>query len=233
MKPPYADRADAGRTLAAALPESLAAEARRGDVIVLALPRGGVPVAAEVARALEAPLDVFLVRKLGVPGQEELAMGAIASGGVRVMNEDVLRLLPLRPDDIERVARSELAELERRARLYRGDAPEPELAGKTVIVVDDGLATGASMRAAVRALRARQPARVVVAVPVGSAEACETLAAEVDTVVCPLIPPFFEAVGLWYRDFEQTTDAEVSALLAQARARSRGAPGDTSPSTPS
>jgi predicted phosphoribosyltransferase len=201
----FRDRRDAGRQLAAELDEY----AGRPDVLVLALPRGGVPVGFEVARALRSPLDVFLVRKLGVPGHEELAMGAIASGGVRVLNESVLRMVPVAPERVDAVARREQAELERRERSYRGDQTPPEVRGRTVILVDDGLATGASMRAAAAALRRMGPARLVVAVPVAARETCHELRADVDDLVCALTPEPFYAVGLWYDDFAQTTDAEV------------------------
>lgn len=211
---PYRDRAEAGRYLA----EKLVGYADHPDVLVLALPRGGVPVAYEVARALHAPLDAFLVRKLGVPGHEELAMGAIASGGMRLLNESVVRALRISPKDIEQVAKVEQAELERREREYRDDRPPPDLRGKTVIVIDDGLATGASMRAAVVALRRQRPARLVVAVPVAAAATCEEFRSEVDEVVCASTPEPFHAVGLWYEDFSQTTDDEVRDLLERAHA---------------
>jgi putative phosphoribosyl transferase len=211
----YHDRSDAGRALA----RRLARYANRPDVLVLALPRGGVPVAYEVARALNAPLDVFLVRKLGVPGQEELAMGAIATGGVRVLNEDVVRLLQIPDEVIDSVAETQWRELERRERAYRDDRPLPDVRGRTVILIDDGLATGSSMRAAVAALRQQGPARIVVAVPVASASACEDFRAEVDEVICGQTPEPFYAVGSWYEDFTQTTDAEVHALLEQAAQR--------------
>jgi len=210
---PYRDRAEAGRYLA----EKLADYADRPDVLVLALPRGGVPVAFEVARALNAPLDVFMVRKLGVPGHEELAMGAIASGGMRLLNESVVRALRIKPEVIEQVAKTEQAELERREREYRHDRPQPELRDKTVIVIDDGLATGASMRAAVVALRRRRPARLIVAVPVAAAATCAEFRYEVDEVVCAATPEPFHAVGLWYEDFSQTTDVEVRDLLERAQ----------------
>lgn len=208
----YADRQDAGRALAA----HLGAYANRPDVLVLALPRGGVPVAFEVAAALAAPLDVFLVRKLGVPGQEELAMGAIASGGVRVLVESVIHQLAIPPSAVEAATERESRELERRIRDYRGDRPKPEVAGRTVILVDDGIATGASIRAAIVALRAMRPARLVVAVPVAAPETCAALAPLVDDIVCALTPEHFIAVGLWYEDFSPTTDKEVRALLAEA-----------------
>jgi predicted phosphoribosyltransferase len=208
----FHDRADAGRALA----RRLARYANRPNVLVLALPRGGVPVAYEVARALHAPLDVFLVRKLGVPGQEELAMGAIATGGVRVINEDVVNLLQIPDEVIDSVAEAQWRELERRERAYRDDRPLPDVRGRTVILIDDGLATGSSMRAAVAALRQQRPARIVVAVPVASASTCDDFRAEVDEVVCAQTPEPFYAVGSWYEDFTQTSDDEVHALLEQA-----------------
>ena len=183
------------------------------DCIVLALPRGGVPVGYEVARALEAPLDVFIVRKLGVPGHEELAMGAIASGGVRIINRDVLGWLPVSQKAIEAVATREQQELERRERDYRGSRAPLDVHGKTVIVVDDGLATGSTMRAAVAALQKMGPRAIVVAVPVAAAQTCNDLRAEGIDVVCLRTPEPFEAVGLWYDDFSQTTDEEVHELL--------------------
>ncbi len=205
----YRDRAEAGRVLAGRLTDY----AGREDVLVLALPRGGVPVAFEVARALEAPLDVFLVRKLGVPGREELAMGAIATAGVRLINQEVVRHLRIPDRVIDQVAAVERAELERREREYRGDRPPPEVAGRTLILVDDGLATGASMRAAVVALRRRHPARIVVAVPIASPVTCEEFGDLVEEVVCAQTPEPFLAVGHWYEDFSQTSDAEVRELL--------------------
>jgi predicted phosphoribosyltransferase len=208
----FRDRTDAGRQLAA----RLEGYAHRPDVLVLALPRGGVPVGYEVARALQAPLDVFLVRKLGVPGHEELAMGAIATGGVRVLNEDVVRALRIPDEVIDEVAAEQQQELERRQRAYRGDRPATAVRGRTVLLVDDGLATGSTMRAAVAALRQRHPARIVVAVPVGSPETCAELGEEADEAVCARTPEPFHAVGLWYHDFSQTTDEEVRDLLAQA-----------------
>jgi predicted phosphoribosyltransferase len=209
----FADRRDAGRRLA----QALAAYASRDDVLVLALPRGGVPVAYEVARELDAPLDVFLVRKLGTPGQPELAMGAIASGGVVVVNPDVLHALQLPQTTIDAAARREEVELERREKAYRGDRPRPPLADRTVILIDDGLATGSSMRAAVRAVRVQDPRRIVVAVPVGAPSTCDELQREADEVFCLYAPPGFAAVGNWYDDFSQTEDAEVQELLARAR----------------
>ncbi|MFL6208731.1 MAG: phosphoribosyltransferase [Pyrinomonadaceae bacterium] len=208
----YRDRTEAGRRLAA----ELTAYADRPDVLVLALPRGGVPVAYEVAQALRAPLDIFLVRKLGVPGHEELAMGAIATGGVRVLNEDVFRYLDIPGEVIDAVAAAELRELERREQLYRGDKPAPDVKGKTVILVDDGLATGSTMRAAAAALRQQQPARIVVAVPVSAVQTCDEYRMGVDEIVCAVTPEPFHAVGMWYADFSQTTDEEVRALLARA-----------------
>jgi len=210
----FADRADAGRRLA----ERLRDYAGRENVVVLGLPRGGVPVAAEVARALEAPLDVFLVRKLGVPGREELAFGAIASGGARVLNPDVVGSLGIDERTIEEVSARERAELERRAEAYRGTAAPPDLRDRTVILVDDGLATGASMRAAVEAVRGLGPERVVVAVPAAARQTCAELERTVDEVVCLLTPEPFFAVGMWYRDFSETTDEQVRAALARARA---------------
>jgi len=194
--------------------------AGRSGVLVLALPRGGLPVAFEVARALRSPLGVFLVRKLGVPGHEELAMGAIATGGVCVVNEAVVRELGIGGEAFEEVAARERTELERRERAYLGDVPAPEARGRTVILVDDGLATGSTMRAAAEAVRRQEPERVVVAVPVASRETCEELRAEVDEVVCAETPEPFRGVGRWYEDFSQTTDEEVRELLAKARQES-------------
>jgi putative phosphoribosyl transferase len=183
---------------------------------VLALPRGGVPVAFEVAQALNAPLDVLVVRKLGVPGQKELAMGAIASNGVQVLNEDIVRSLRISEAAINRVMAKEQQELERREYLYRGDRPTPKLHGRTVILVDDGFATGATMRAAVVALQQHKPAKVIVAVPVAASETCKDFEAKVDEVVCLATPSPFYSVGLWYEDFPQTTDEEVRDLLQKA-----------------
>ena len=205
----FRNRAEAGRALAA----QLVGYAGRDDVLVLGLPRGGVPVAAEVARALGAPLDVFLVRKLGVPGREELAFGAIASGGARVLNRDVVATLGIDAEAVEEVVARERTELERRAAAYRGTAEPPDVRGRVVILVDDGLATGASMRAAVEAVRGLGPARVVVAVPVAAPQTCEELAPAVDEIVCLLTPEPFFAVGMWYADFSETTDDQVRALL--------------------
>jgi predicted phosphoribosyltransferase len=211
MKPQrFRNRTDAGRRLA----EKLAAYANWPDVLVLALPRGGVPVGYEVARALGPQLDVFLVRKLGVPGYEELAMGAVASGGVRVLNDEIVRGLGISEDEIDAAVARELQELGRRERLYRRSRPTPNVAGRTVILVDDGLATGATMRAAVAALRQQHPARIVVAVPTASPDTCEALKAEADDVICAMTPQPFFAGGYWYEDFTQTTDNEVRELLA-------------------
>lgn len=207
----FADRVEAGRALARALDKY----AGRSDTTILALPRGGVPVGREIARALGLPLDVMVVRKLGLPVQPELAMGAIASGGAVVLNEDVLRFLDDRATGLEAVKSRELAEVLRRERSYRGDRPPLAMAGRTAILVDDGLATGATMEAAVRALRALDADRVVVAVPVSSVEALERVSALADEVVCLEAPRFFSAVGQWYRNFEQTSDEEVRELLAQ------------------
>jgi putative phosphoribosyl transferase len=209
----FRNRRDAGRRLAGKLSEY----AGRNDLIVLALPRGGVPVGAEVADALGVPLDVFLVRKLGVPGREELAMGAIASGGVRVMNQEVVDQLHIPASWINAVAAHEGAELTRREAAYRDGRPAPDLHDKTILLVDDGLATGASMKAAIAALRKFDPARIVVAVPVGATETCQELNEVADEVVCAETPDPFWAVGSWYADFDQTTDAEVRELLNRAR----------------
>jgi putative phosphoribosyl transferase len=203
----FRDRLEAGRRLA----EKLSDYAGKPDVVVLALPRGGVPVAAEVARALDAPLDIFLVRKLGLPGQEELAMGAIASGGSQVLNTSLLRRLHVPPETVDR-----------REREYRGSHAPPSVRGRTVILVDDGLATGASMHAAVAALRAQEPSRIVVAVPVGAPSTCEDLRQIADDVVCAETPEPFAAVGQWYDDFSQTTDEEVRQLLEASRRGNAG-----------
>lgn len=209
----YRDRREAGKLLGQELASRIGG---RKDLIVLALPRGGLPVGDEVARALGAPLDVFVVRKLGVPGHEELAMGAIASGGVRVMNEDVLAYMPIPQASIDAVARLEQAELERREHAYRGNRPPLDVRDKTVIVVDDGLATGSTMRAAVRALRQMDARAIIVAVPVGAMQTCRELRGEAGDVVCLRTPEPFEAVGLWYDDFEQTSDEEVNEILEHA-----------------
>ncbi len=209
----FQNRTDAGQFLA----EKLSEYANRSDVVVIGLPRGGVPVAYEVARKLHAPLDIFVVRKLGVPGHQELAMGAIASGGVRVLNDDVLSYLNIPEDIIELVVESEQRELERREFEYRGDRRALDLRNRIVIIVDDGLATGSSMRAAVRAVREQHPSKIVVAVPVGARETCDSFKREADTVaVCAITPEPFRAVGAWYSDFSQTTDEEVRKLLARS-----------------
>src|SRR6266540_6465978 len=208
----FPNRIEAGRELA----EKLEKYASRDDVIVLGLPRGGVPVANEVAKRLRAPLDVFIVRKLGVPGFEELAAGAIASGGVRVLNEDVMRAIPYADEAIEAVTAKETGELARREQIYREGRPPPELRNRIAILVDDGLATGATMRAAVKALRQRGAAKIVVAVPVGPPDTCREFEDEADEVVCASVPEFFQAVGQYYEDFSQTSDDEVRELLARA-----------------
>jgi predicted phosphoribosyltransferase len=212
---PYQDRHEAGRTLAGLLSDP----AFREQTVVLGLPRGGVPVAAEVAKALDAPLDVFIVRKLGVPGHEELAMGAIAPGGVTVVNDDVMRMLQLDASEITRAAEREAATIQRQERDFRGDEPAASLEGQQVILVDDGLATGATMRAAARAIRAQRPQRLVIAVPVGARTTCDAFRDEADRVICAATPEPFQAVGLWYQDFSQTTDEDVRALLAASRER--------------
>jgi predicted phosphoribosyltransferase len=227
----YRDRTDAGRQLATKLTNY----ARRADVTVLALPRGGVPVAFEVAAALHAPLDVFIVRKLGVPGHEEFAMGPIATGGVRVLDDDALRFLGVSRAAIEQVTAAEQRELERRERVYRGDRPPPDVSGRTVILVDDGLATGSTMRAAVEALRREGAARVVVAVPIAPPETCDAFREIVDDIVCARTPEPFHAVGRWYLNFSQTMDDEVHELLERAAqssgdtrfSRTEGLPEDT------
>jgi len=208
----FRDRSEAGRLLA----RELQRYAGRDDVVVLALPRGGVPVGYEVAKALGAPLDVFVVRKLGVPGHRELAMGAVASGGVLVLDEGLIRSLRIGKREIEETVAAELRELERRERAYRDGRDLPELAGKTVILVDDGLATGSTMRAAARAVREHHPAWIVVAVPVAAAETCDEFRGEVDEVLCAVTPRPFHAVGLWYDDFTQTSDQDVRELLTRA-----------------
>ena len=213
MERAFSNRIEAGRQLA----EKLDKYAGREDVIVLGLPRGGVPVAYEVARRLHAPLDVFLVRKLGVPGFEELAAGAIASGGVRVLNEDVMRAIPYADEAIEAVTAKETAELERREQIYRQGRPPPELRGRIVILVDDGLATGSTMRAAVKALRQSGAAKIVVAVPVGPPDTCRELEQQADETICLSTPVFFQAVGQYYEDFSQTSDEDVRELLSAAQ----------------
>ena len=209
---PFRDRVEAGRMLATTLQEY----ANRDDVVVLALPRGGVPVGFEVAKALHAPLDVFVVRKLGLPGQEELAMGAIASGGVRVLNRDLLRALRIPEEVVGQITQEEQRELERREREYRDERSPIDVRGKTVILVDDGLATGSSMRVAVLALKQKGPAQVVVAVPVAPADTCAELQSVADKVVCAVTPQPFLGVGQWYEDFSQTSDEEVRELLRRA-----------------
>ena len=208
----YRDRREAGRDLAGSLQQF----ADRDDVIVLALPRGGVPVAFEVAAALNAPLDVFAVRKLGTPGHRELAMGAIASGGIKVINDEVVRYLGITDEQIDSVAKEEQQELERREAAYRSGRSLAPLKGRIVILVDDGLATGSTMRAAVQAAKQQQPSRVVVAVPVGAADTCAELRSLCDEVVCARMPTPFSAVGQWYLDFNQTTDEEVRELLSRS-----------------
>lgn len=214
----FLDRADAGRFLA----RELAHLEGRAGLLVLALPRGGVPVGYEIARALQAPLDVFVVRKLGMPGHEELAMGAVASGGIRVLNADVVAALGRQAQEaIDRVTVREKEELRRREEQYRGERPFPELSGKTAILVDDGLATGATMRAAARAVRERRPARLIIAVPVAAESTCREMRGEADEVVCALIPEPFFGVGQFYDDFSQTSDEEVRTLLARAAMEER------------
>jgi putative phosphoribosyl transferase len=208
----FRDRADAGRQLAARLRRY----ADRPDVLVLGLPRGGVPVAYEVAKELKAPLDVFLVRKLGVPSHEELAMGAIASGGVRVLNEDIINYLRIPDEVIDAVAAREQRELERREQAYRDGRPPPDVKDRIVILIDDGLATGSTMRAAAASLRLLKPLRIVVAVPVSAPETCDAFRTEVDEIVCAVTPEYFQGVGLWYDDFSQTSDEEVRELLKKA-----------------
>jgi predicted phosphoribosyltransferase len=205
----FRDRMHAGRLLA----ERLSEDAGRDDVVVLGLPRGGVPVAFEIARALDAPLDIFLVRKLGVPGHEELALGAIATGGTRVLNTELVESLGIPLEWIEAIDAREMRELERRERAYRGDRPPPDLTGRTVILVDDGLATGSTMLAAVQAVREDEPKRVIVAVPVAPQDVCHALRDHAEEVVCLLTPASFGGVGAWYSDFSQTTDEEVKELL--------------------
>jgi putative phosphoribosyl transferase len=216
--PPFRDRVEAGRQLGLELARRLG---QRDDVIVLALPRGGVPVGYQVAQALGAPLDVFIVRKLGVPGHEELALGAIASGGVRVLNRDVLDSIPVPEPIIDRIAEREQRELERREREYRGARPPLDVRNKTVVIVDDGLATGSTMRAAVAALRKLHPKAIIIAVPVAAPSTCEEFRREVNDIVCLRTPEPFQAVGLWYEDFSQTTDEEVHDLLGRAAGATR------------
>jgi putative phosphoribosyl transferase len=208
----FRDRTEAGQVLAS----RLTAYAHRPDVLVLALPRGGVVVAFEVAKALHVPLDVLIIRKLGVPGYEELAMGAIASGGVRVLNDEVVRMLVLSTEVINKVTVQEQHELERREHLYRGDRPASNVQGRTIILVDDGIATGATMRAAIATVRKRQPARIIAAVPVAASATCEALETQVDELICIIRPEEFYSVGFWYEHFAQTTDKEVRDLLEHA-----------------
>ena len=210
MSARFRDRREAGQLLADAVERRYGG---RKDVVVLALPRGGVPVGAEIAMRIGAPLDVFVVRKLGVPGHEELAMGAIASGGVRVLNQEVLSYIPVPPHVVDAVAAREEQELRRREQDYRGDRPPLEVRDRLVILVDDGLATGSTMRAAYAAMRKLGPARIVVAVPVAARETCAEFQSEVEEIICLRTPEPFQAVGLWYDDFSQTTDAEVRQLL--------------------
>lgn len=212
MERAFPNRSEAGRLLA----EKLGKYTDRDDVIVLGLPRGGVPVANEVAKRLRAPLDVFVVRKLGVPGFEELAAGAIASGGVRVLNEDVMRAIPHADEAIETVTARETAEMQRREQTYREGRPAPELRDRIAILVDDGLATGATMRAAVKALRQRGAAKIVVAVPVGPPDTCHEIEEQADETICLSTPEFFQAVGQYYEDFSQTTDEDVRELLGRS-----------------
>lgn len=209
----FRNRTQAGKLLAAQLTEY----ANRADVLVLGLPRGGVPVAYEVAKELDAPLDVCLVRKLGVPGHKELAMGAIATGGVRVINENVVDWLRISPETINQVAAIEMRELDRRSHTYRGNSPLLKVKNHTIILVDDGIATGATIRAAIATLKKQQPGKLVVAVPVAAASTCEELQAEVDQVVCVMMPEDLCAIGIWYEDFQQTTDAEVCELLTRQK----------------
>ena len=205
----FHDRKEAGKLLAA----KLTAFAYKQDVIVIALPRGGVPVGFEIAQALHVPLDVIVVRKLGVPGQEELAMGAIATGNVRILNNDVVQFLSIPNELIDKIASNEQHELERRERLYRGDSPAYDISGRTVILVDDGIATGATMNAAVAAIKQRQPSGIIIAVPTAAPSTCDEFAMEVDDLVCVIRPEPFIAVGYWYRQFSQTSDDEVRRLL--------------------
>jgi putative phosphoribosyl transferase len=221
----FRNRKEAGRALA----ERLQTYAGRNDVQILALPRGGVPVAFEIAEALGAPMDVFIVQKLGLPDHEELAMGAIASGGVRVLNEEVIEYLQIPDQVIEEVTALKQKELARRERLYRGNRHTPNVRGRIVILVDDGLATGSTMRAAVLALRQHQPARIIVAVPVAPLSACEEFIHEADDCVCILRPMMLDGVGRWYSDFTQTTDREVQTLLQQTSARNQANIGDGAP----
>lgn len=209
----FKDRVDAGRKLA----KELSKYANRPDVLILALPRGGVPVAFEVAKELNVKMDVFIVRKLGVPGNEELAMGAIASDNIRVLNDDVIRSFHISEQVIDSVAANELSEIKRRERTYRGDRPKPEISGSTIILIDDGLATGATMRAAAAALKTKNPAKIVVAVPTAAPDTCRFFEKKVDEVICVATPEPFYGVGAWYENFSQTADKEVCELLDKAR----------------
>lgn len=211
MRQKFAHRTEAGKLLAA----KLMAYAHRGDVLVLALPRGGVPVAYEVAKALDAPLDICLVRKLGVPGHQELAMGAISTDQVRIINENIVEWLGIAPETIDAVAAKEKLELERRQQIYRGDRPLPKIHNRTIILVDDGIATGATVRAAIAIIKQQQPRELILAVPVVGVSTCEELAAEVDQIIYVMKPENLYAIGHWYDNFEQTTDAEVCELLAR------------------
>lgn len=211
MRQKFQNRTEAGKLLAAQLTEY----AHRHDVLVLGLPRGGVPVAYEIAQALDAPLDVCLVRKLGVPGHQELAMGAISTGGVRVINDNVVDWLRINQQTIDAVATIEARELERRNLIYRGDRPLPKITDRTIILVDDGIATGATIRAAIATIKQQQPRELVLAVPVAGVSTCEELATAVDKVVCVLMPENLYAIGIWYENFAQTSDAEVCELLTQ------------------
>lgn len=213
MKQRYLDRQEAGQVLAKELHDY----SDRSDVLVLALPRGGVPVAFEIAMALHVPLDVFIVRKLGVPGHSELAMGALAMGNITVFNDDIIRQLNISQADIDAVIHKENIELKRREIAYRDEIAFPSIQGKTIILVDDGIATGATMRAAIKALRKQHPASIIVAVPVADYQMCENLKSMVDKLICPLRPTNFYAVGAWYDDFSQTEDEEVFTLLKEAR----------------
>jgi putative phosphoribosyl transferase len=215
----FADRTDAGQRLGTTLHEFIQQECAGEDLVVLALPRGGVPIGYQVAKALDAPLDVFVVRKLGAPTQPELAMGAIASGGVRIINQEVVRALHITPQQIEEISELETRELERREHAYRGNRNPVDLAGKCILLVDDGVATGYSMRAAVEALRQLEPKKIIVAVPVAAKDTCEQLKRHADAVVCLITPLDFVAVGQWYRHFDQTSDDEVRLLLERSAER--------------
>ncbi len=213
----FKDRYDAGRKLSAELTGF-----RENNPILLGLPRGGVPVAYEAAKNLGADLDIFLVRKIGVPGREELAMGAIASGGVRVLNDNVINILNISEDSIEEASQKEKEELQRREKIYRDNRPFPSLENKTAILIDDGLATGASMRAAIKALKRHSPKKVIVAVPTASKDTCNEIKADVDEIICAFTPAVFRGVGEWYDDFSQTTDQEVIDLLEDAHSIKSG-----------